>query len=303
MIDVTTGARPRALPTFYTPLALSFSFLWASAFIAVKTALHSTPPLFLMGFRFMIAGGLLLLFARVRGEALPSSGRAWWRLAVLGLLNHALYLGISAIALQTITGSTGAILASTNPLMVAVAAAVVLHERQPAIRLAGFAVAFASVVLVMGARAGIGDPPGGMVLVLIANACMVAATILFKRWAPGGSLAMLNGVQLLVSSVALLAVSFLVEAPAQTVQWDATFLLPLAYLIVFVSWGAVLIWIYLLRAGDAARASAFLFLNPVIGLFLGALFLGEPLRAIDFLGAVGVAAGIYLVQRARPATA
>ena len=46
-----------------------------------------------------------------------------------------------------------------------------------------------------------------------------------------------------------------------------------------MSWGAVLIWFYLLRAGDAARASAFLFLNPVIGLFLGALLLGEPLRA------------------------
>jgi drug/metabolite transporter (DMT)-like permease len=123
---------------------------------------------------------------------------------------------------------------------------------------------------------------------------------MFKRWAPAGSLALLNGVQLLVSSVALLALSFAFESPLQSVHWDATFLLPLAYLIVFVSWGAVLIWFYLLRAGDAARASAYLFLNPVIGLFLGALLLGEPLRQIDFLAAAGVALGIYLVQRASP---
>jgi drug/metabolite transporter (DMT)-like permease len=285
----------------YTPLALAFSFLWASAFIAVKTALASTPPLFLMGFRFAIAGGLLLLFARARGEAIPTNGRFWSRLSVLGLLNHALYLGLSAIALESINGSTGAILASTNPLMVALVAMVVLRERQSTTRLVGLAVAFASVVVVMGARATIGDPTGGMLLILLANACMVAATVLFKRWAPAGSLALLNGVQLLVSSAALLAVSFAVESPMGRVHWDATFLLPLAYLIVFVSWGAVLIWFYLLRVGDAGRASAFLFLNPVIGLFLGALLLGEPLRGLDFLGAAGVALGIYLVQRVPPA--
>lgn len=282
----------------YTPLALLFSVLWASAFVAVKTALASTPPLFLMGFRFAIAGGLLVLFALARGERLPASGRTWARLGALGVLNHALYLGLSATALQSISGSTGAILASTNPLMVAVAALLVLRERQPRLRLVGFVVAFASIVVVMGARAGIGDPPGGMALVLVANACMVAGTILFKRWAPSGSLAMLNGVQLLVASGALLAISVPLEAPVQTVRWDATFLVPLAYLIVFVSWGAVLIWFFLLRAGDAARASAFLFLNPVVGLFLGALLLGEPLRVVDFVGAAGVALGIYLVQRA-----
>ena len=66
-----------------------------------------------------------------------------------------------------------------------------------------------------------------------------------------------------------------------------------------VSWGAVLIWFYLLRNGDAARASSFLFLNPVIGLFLGALLLGDPLGTVDFVGAGGVALGIFLAQRGR----
>src|SRR5215210_2804211 len=140
MLDAPALPRSRPRPTLYTPLALAFSFLWASAFIAVKTALASTPPLFLMGFRFAIAGGLLVLFARLRGEAIPTSGRFWARLSALGLLNHAIYLGLSAIALESITGSTGAILASTNPLMVAVAAMVVLHERQSPARLAGLAV-------------------------------------------------------------------------------------------------------------------------------------------------------------------
>ena len=59
----------------------------------------------------------------------------------------------------------------------------------------------------------------------------------------------------------------------------------------------MLIWFWLLTHGDATRASAFFFLNPIFGLFLGALFLGEPLTAIDFAGSAAVALGIYLVQR------
>jgi drug/metabolite transporter (DMT)-like permease len=57
------------------------------------------------------------------------------------------------------------------------------------------------------------------------------------------------------------------------------------------------IWFWLLRHGDATRASAWFFLNPVIGVFLGAAILGEPLRVQDFLGAATVALGIHLVQR------
>jgi drug/metabolite transporter (DMT)-like permease len=59
----------------------------------------------------------------------------------------------------------------------------------------------------------------------------------------------------------------------------------------------MLIWFWLLRHGEATRASAWLFLNPVIGVFLGAMLLAEPLRAQDFLGAATVAFGIHLVQR------
>ena len=61
----------------------------------------------------------------------------------------------------------------------------------------------------------------------------------------------------------------------------------------------MLIWFFLLQSGDAGRASAFFFLNPILGLFLGALLLGEPLHRFDLVGTLGVAVGIYLVQRPR----
>ncbi len=285
-------------PLAYTGLALLFSLLWASAFIAVKVALVSSPPLFLMSVRFLVAGGVLLLLAWLGGHALPSGGRDWTRLAVLGLLNYAAYLGISAVGLTFVTAGLGAVLASTNPLILAGVAAVVLGERLGALKLAGLGIAFGSVVLVMSSRLGESAEPLGMVLLLVANGVMVAGTVLFKRWVPTQGLTVLNGVQLLVAGVALLAPSLLIE-PLAEVRWTPSFLAAILYLAFAVSCGAMAIWFVLLRRGDASKASAYLFLNPLLGLALGGLLLGEPLRAADLLGGLGVGLGVYLVQRAR----
>lgn len=282
--------------TVYTALALLFSLLWASAFMGVKVGLHSSPPLFLMGFRFLIAGTVLLGLARVQGKPLPRHWRDWGRLAVLGLLNNAAYLGLSAFALRSLSGGMGAVLASTNPLMLALVAPLFLRERLTRTRIAGFVVAFLSVVFIMYVRTGVNESLGAMGLVLLANALMVTGTVLFKRWAPAQDLVVVNGVQLLTACVALLVPSLIMEGVG-AVQWNLSFVGAVSFLALGVSCGAMLIWFWLLRTGDAARASAFLFLNPVLGLFLGALILGEPLRTLDFAGTAGVALGIYLVQR------
>lgn len=298
-INAPETLAPRALPRpLYTALALLFVLLWASAFIVVKMGLRSSPPLFLMGFRFLLAGSGLLLWSRLRGYAFPDSWRDWGRLALIGLLNNAAYLGLAAFALRNLSGGMGAVIASTNPLMLAMVAPLFLRERFTAVKVAGFLLAFSSVFAVMYARLGLNDQPGAMGLMLLANALMVVGTILFKRWAPKQELPVINGIQLIASCFALLIPSLLLE-PVGAVRWDLNFLWALIYLAGAVSCGAMIIWYQLLRSGDASQASAFLFLNPVVGLFVGALALGEPLRPFDFIGTVGVAAGIYMVQRSK----
>jgi drug/metabolite transporter (DMT)-like permease len=296
-----TTARPAApglpLPV-YTGLALAFSLLWSTGFIAVEFALRSSPPLFVQGVRFLIAGAVLLLIVALLRRPLPRSRRDLGRLVLLGLLNFAAFFGLTAIALQGVAAGTGAVLASTNPLMLALVAPVLLGERVTGPKLAGMLVAFGSVVLMMSSRMGIGDSPGHMALILVANAAMVAGTILFKRWALPYDLAGMNAIQLLVGGAALLLPALLFE-PLAAVRLDANFWLTMAYMIVVLSWCTMLLYAFLLRRGDASRANTFLFLNPVFGLFLGALILSEPLRPIDFLGAAGVALGIWIVMRAR----
>jgi drug/metabolite transporter (DMT)-like permease len=280
----------------YTALALLFCVLWASAFIAVKVALRSSPPLFLMCARFFVAGGALLLLARLRGTKQSADRRPWPRVAVLGLLNYALYLGLTATALRHLSAGMGAVLASTNPLMLALVAPWLLGERLTSRKVAGLATSFAGVTWVMWSRLGQDNRPDAMALAIVSIACLVAGTVLFKQWQPAEDLLVLNGGQLLAAGVVLVPATLLLE-PLSAVRLTPSFLLAQAYLIVAVSWVGMMIWFWLLTHGDAIRASAWFFLNPVMGLFLGALLLGEPLRTADFLGSAAVAVGIYVVQR------
>ncbi|MDQ6691301.1 MAG: EamA family transporter [Candidatus Dormibacteraeota bacterium] len=292
MHDARAGVGAR----FYVPLAVLFSLLWASAFDAVKIVQRGLPPLFLMGFRFVIAGGILLLLAAATRQVFPRSRVGWARLAVLGVLNFGLYLGISSVALERVSGGLGAVLASTNPLMLAAVAPFLLQERISRLRLGGMLVAFVSVVIIMAGRIGAHDTPLGMALILVANAFLTAGTVLFRRWQPEEHLTVVNGVQLLAAAVVLLAPSLVLERLDQ-IRLTTGVVLAFAYLVVAVSLGAMTIWFFMLRTGDAARATSYFFLNPVFGLFLGALLLAEPLRPLDFAGAAGVAVGLYLVQR------
>ena len=148
----------------------------------------------------------------------------------------------------------------------------------------------------MASRVGPDNRPASMALLVLSIAFLVAGTILFKRIRPDQDLVVLNAGQLFVAGLALIVPSVVVE-PLATVRLTASFLASQAYLIAGVSWIGMLIWFWLLRHGDATRASAWFFLNPVIGVFLGAALLGEPLRPPDFLGAATVALGIHLVHR------
>lgn len=280
----------------YTLLALVFCHLWSGAFVAVKVGLASSPPLFLMASRFLIAGSLLLAWARLSGRPMPASRREWGGIALLGLVNNAIYLGLTAIALRHLSAGMGAILASTNPLMLAVAAPWFLGERLTGRKIAGLLIAFGGVVWVMSSRVGPENHPAAMAVVVLSITFLVAGTILFKRVRPDQDLIVLNAGQLFVAGVALIVPSVMIESLA-SVRLTPSFLATQAYLIIGVSWVGMLIWFWLLRHGDATRASAWFFLNPVIGVFLGAVLLGEPLHVQDFLGSAAVAAGIHLVQR------
>jgi drug/metabolite transporter (DMT)-like permease len=287
----------RAPSARYTLVALLFSLLWASGFVAMKVALRDAPPLMVMTPRLLIAAGALLALARLRGSVIPGTWSEWRPLVLIGVLNNALYLGCTNYLLRHVSAGTASVIGSTSPLMLALLAPWFLGEPLTVRKGAGLATSYLGVTTVMWTRRGGEDETWAMLAWLACVVFLVAGTILFKRWRLPHDLTAMTGIQLLGAGIVLALPSLLLESFAD-VHLTATLIAAQAYLIVVVSGAAMLLWLWLLQHGDATRASAWFFLNPVQGLALAALILGEPLRAGDFVGAALVAAGIYVVQRA-----
>jgi drug/metabolite transporter (DMT)-like permease len=279
-------------------IAILFVFLWASAYVPSKIASVESPPLWFLTARFGAAGLILAALAVALRRRAPATVRGWLVACALGVLTNALYLGLTYTALQHLSSGMGAIVASTNPLVLALLAPRLLGERLTRLKGAGLVLGFGGVLAIVLARAGSGGArPADVLLAFCGVLAGVGSTLLFKRWAEGADLIVVNAIQLLAAAVVVAPVAFLVYgAPHVTPTRELT--ASFAYLVLVVSVGASLLWFWLLSRGEASRVSAYYYLTPAFGLALSALLLHERIEAHDIAGLVAIAGGIALVQRA-----
>ena len=278
-------------------IAIVFVFLWASAYVPSKIASIESPPLWFLAARFGAAGLVLAVIALALRRKAPSTVRGWLVAGALGILTNALYLGLTYTALQRMSSGMGAIIASTNPLVLALLAPRLLGEPLTRLKVVGLLLGFGGVLAIVLARAGTrGALHGDVALAFAGVLAGVGSTLLFKKWAEGADLIVVNAIQLLVASVVVMPVALLLYGVPHVVP-TRELVASFTYLVLVVSVGASLLWFWLLSRGEASRVSAYYYLTPVFGLALSALLLHERIEAHDIAGLVAIAGGIALVQR------
>jgi drug/metabolite transporter (DMT)-like permease len=286
--------------TAFNPLPLYiglFCLLWSFAFVAGKIGVTDCPPLILLTARFSLAGILILGISALRGDGWNLSWRDTLVFAVLGIANNALYLGLGYTGLQTVSAGLGGLVVSANPVFTAVLAALFLGEALTARKVAGLLLGVAGVSFIVWHRISVGtDSWHGVLFTLASLASIVLGTILFKLWAPTGSLWIGNGVQNLVAGVVLLPFAFSFASVSDIVP-SARLLAAFAFLVLGGSILAYLLWFHLLKTCGATAASAYHFLMPPLGMLFAWIVLGEHVELRDLIGIVPVALGVYLVTR------
>jgi drug/metabolite transporter (DMT)-like permease len=277
--------------------ALFYIFLWASAFVPSKVGVLGTSPLWFLVVRFAIAGVLALAVARALGATFPRTRKDWSAVVALGILGNAIYLGCTYVALRHLASGVGAIVASTNPLTLALVAPWLLREPLTPAKITGLLLGFGGVVWIMVLRTGTGSAdPSDVALAFTGVLASVASTIVFKKWCAGLDLRAVNALQLFAAGLVLVPLAILFEGSPH-VRWSWELIASFWYVVLVMSLGASLLWFWLLTHGEASRVSAYYFLTPVFGLGLAALLLHEPVGVRDLGGLAAIAAGISLVQR------
>ena len=290
---------PAAIAVNPMPLTIAaFVVFWSWAFAVAKVALADCPPLLLLMARFLLAGAIILGAAVAMRMPWRLSRRDLAALALLGVANNALYLGLNYVGMRSISAGLSALIVSANPVLTAVLAAAFLGERMTWRKAAGLVLGLAGVAFIVQNRIAAGaDSAAGIALTVAALVAMVGGTILFKRLKPQGSLMVGNGVQNLAGGLALVPFAFTLESVGDVVpSWRLV--AALGYLVLVVSLFAFLLWFHLLTVSGATAASAYHFLMPPLGVLFGWLLLDERAAWPDLLGIIPVVIGIYLVTRA-----
>ncbi len=275
-------------------MGLAFAFMWSSAFTSARMIVVDAPPMYSLSVRFLISGLIGLAIARALGETLRLTRAQWRATIVFGLCQNAAYLGLNFIAMQWVEASAASIIASTLPLLVAVAGFVFMGDRLKPLAVAGLVAGFGGVVLIMGARFQGGLDLFGVGLCIIAALALTVATLALRGASSGGNLMTVVGLQMLIGSAALLLPALLMEE--LTVNWTPRLGLAFTYTTLVPGLLATWVWFKLVQRIGAVRAATFHFLNPFFGVSTAALLLGESLRIVDLIGVAIIMAGILAVQ-------
>lgn len=296
-LAATTRRTDALLPVFIA----AFCIIWSSAFAVAKVALADCPPLLLLSARFLVAGlvvlgGCALLLPASHFRRLDLRDVA--ALSAMGILNNAVYLGLSYVGMTHVSSGFTAVLVSANPLLTALGAAVLLGERLTGRKLLGLVLGMIGVAIVVRSRIVSGhEDPLGTAYVVGALMALTAATLMFKKVRTSASLFVGSGIQSLAGGIALLPVALWREDVA-SIHPTLSLGLSFAWLTLAGSVGAFSLWFFILGRTSATRASALHFLMPPLGLMFGWLLLGEPVPPLDLVGIVPIALGIRLVTTA-----
>ncbi|HYM69095.1 MAG TPA: DMT family transporter [bacterium] len=279
-------------------LAILYVFLWASAFVPSKILATEAQPLWMLVFRFFAAALILSALALAMRRRLPTTAAAWLEPVLLGALANACYLGLNYVALEHLSSGMGAIIASLNPLILALLAPRLLDEPLSARKALGTALGFGGVVAMMVTRAGTQTArPIDVGLSIAGTVALVFSTVVFKRIQSRHDLLVVNAAQLASASVLLIPAAAMLDGPLRLVVTPGL-VASFAYLVLVISVGASLLWFALLARGEASRVSAYYFLTPAFGLALGTILLAEHVALRDVVGLAMITCGIALVQRA-----
>ncbi|THD73786.1 DMT family transporter [Thalassobius vesicularis] len=275
-------------------MGLAFALMWSSAFTSARVIVAYAPPMASLSLRFLISGLLGIAIALLLGQTFRLSRAQWRATIIFGICQNALYLGLNFIAMQTVEAGLASIIASTMPLMVALAGWIVFRDKLPVLGVIGLALGIIGVVLIMGARLEGGVDRYGLALCFIAAAALTVATLSVRGASSGGNVMMIVGLQMLVGAVCLAVASAAFETIH--VEWNWKLVVAFFYTTLVPGLAATWVWFTLVNHIGAVKAATFHFLNPFFGVAIAAVLLGEKLGLLDVVGVVVITLGILAVQ-------
>jgi drug/metabolite transporter (DMT)-like permease len=260
----TTVAEQRTSPWMIGACLLAVYIIWGTTYFAIKVGVAQVAPFFLVGTRFVAAGGALMIAQMLRAKRMPTRNQ-WRNAALLGFLLLVAGNGAVAVAERWVSSGATVALISVMPLATALWSGALgqwpRRREWLAIGLGGVGAA----VMLMG-RDLHGSIPGSAII-LLGTASWSLGTVLSRRLdLPHGPTGF--GAEMLSAGVIALIVSATLgehwSVPSQPAVWWAW-----GYLVIFGSLIAFSAYRYVVERVSPTLAATYAYVNPPVALFVG----------------------------------
>jgi drug/metabolite transporter (DMT)-like permease len=275
-----------------------FVFLWSTGFIGVKYGIPYAPPFYFVAIRMAIAALLLFIAIAFLRKSQPITKAIFLPSTLIGLTLHGAYLGGCFFAVSRgLPAGITALIVSLQPVLVSIFAAKYLNEPLDKRAIAGLMLGLIGLFVVVIPR--INMTGANSISVISIAACIVgllggtSGTILQKKY--GGAIPTLAGtsIQYAATALVLLTLALIFEQPE--IEWTPKFIGALAWLVIALSFGAILLLFFLLSHGSAASVSSLYYLVPAATAVEAYFFFDEHVSLVSVLGTVITVIGVWLV--------
>jgi drug/metabolite transporter (DMT)-like permease len=279
--------------------------VWGSTYFGIAVAIESMPPFLMLALRFLIAGGLLVGWELLRrGRAGLPTRREIRDSAIVGALLLGIGNGFVAFGEQTVASSIAAILVAMMPLWLGIFGWLYFRDRLSRLAVVGVVIGLAGVALLVwpvGSGANTFDLLGIAVLLVApigwAHGSLFSA---HRAHLPSRPL-MASGVQMLAGAGAL-AMEGLLTGELGRFHPEAVTVRSLVALVYLISIGSMLgfnAYAWLLRHAPLSLIGTYAYVNPVVAVGLGTVFLAEPITPRTLVASAVILAAVAMIVTAR----
>jgi drug/metabolite transporter (DMT)-like permease len=286
-------------------IALGIVYLvWGSTYFAIAIMVQTLPPLLAAGVRFLLAGLVLAAWVAARRPGgLRLTRRQTAGAALVGVLLLACGNGLVSLGERTVPSGLAALIVASVPLWI-VLLRLAARDRVGRDVIIGVTVGIVGVgvLVVPGGLSGQTDPLG---LLMLVGATLAWATGTFaspRLEMPRDAFAS-TAVQMIAAGLALLVVGPLVGERFDAAVVSTSSLLAFGYLVAFGSLVAFSAYTWLLQNASVSLVSTYAYVNPVVAVFLGTVFLSEPITPTMIAGAALILAAVAFILSRTSATA
>jgi drug/metabolite transporter (DMT)-like permease len=279
---------------------IAVCIFWGSTYLAIRIGVGELPPTIFAGMRFIIAGSLMLTYAKLRGLAMPKNSSELVKISVVGIFLLVGGNGGVVWAETRVSSGIASLMVATVPLFMAIIESIMpsktkLNKKGWLGLLIGFAgVAF----LVLSDFNNTNVDILGMILLTVGALSWALGSVYSKSFTTSASTVSNIAIQMLAGGICLALIGGSL-GEFQKVQFTPKGLGALLYLIVFGSIIGYSCYIYILQKWPAAKAGTYAYVNPPVAVILGAIVLDEVISVKIVLATIIILFGVILVQRSK----